>query len=64
MQILHERFVLVPIKQAIRSLPGFSGASGNHFSQKQSIRKPDHEFDLPNMGVDPSLSREDLDRLF
>ena len=52
------------LKQAIRALPGFSKVvSGKYFQQKQSIRKPDQEFDVPNMGVDPSLSREDLDRL-
>ena len=51
-------------KQAIRALPGFSGASGKYFSQKHPIRKPDQEPDLPNMGVDPSLSREQLDRLW
>ena len=52
------------IKQAIRGLPGFSGASGKCFSQKPSASKPDRKFDIPNMGVDPSLSREDLDRLW
>jgi len=51
-------------KQAIRALPGFSEASGKYFAKKQSVPKPDQEFDLPNMGVDPSLSREDLDRLW
>ena len=47
------------VKKAIRALPGFS--DGKCFSQKQS--KAQQEFDLPNMGVDPSLSRADLDRL-
>ena len=47
------------IKRAIRGLPGFFGASGKYFSQKPSSQ----EFDLPNLGVDPWLSREDLDRL-
>jgi hypothetical protein len=52
------------IKRAIRALPGFSVASGKCFSQqKPSASKPDQEFDLPNMGVDPGLSREQLDRL-
>jgi len=51
-------------KQAIRGLPGFSEASWKYFQQKPSASKPDHEFDLPNMGVDPSLSRDDLDRLW
>jgi hypothetical protein len=47
------------IKRAIRALPGFSEACG----KKPSVRKPEQETDLPNMGVDPRLSREDLDRL-
>lgn len=51
------------IKRAIRALPGFPGASGKYFSQEPSAGKPDHEFEIPNMGVVPSLSREDLDRL-
>jgi hypothetical protein len=50
-------------KRAIRGLPGFSTVvSGKYFSQ----RKPNEsqpEFDLPNLGVDPQLSREQLDRL-
>ncbi len=49
-------------KRAIRTLPGFSGASGKYFSQRKPSG-PQQEFDLPNMGVDPSLTREDLDRL-
>jgi hypothetical protein len=51
-------------KRTIRALPGFPGASGKYFSQKQSIRMPDQDLDLPNMGVDPQLSREQLDRLW
>jgi hypothetical protein len=52
------------IKRVIRALPGFSVAvSGKYFSPQPSAGKPDQEFDIPNMGVDPSLSREDLDRL-
>ena len=52
------------IKRAIRGLPGFSKVvSGKYFSHKQTASKPDQEFDLPNMGVNPSLSREQLDRL-
>jgi hypothetical protein len=51
------------IKRAICGLPGFPVASGKYFQQKQSIRKPNQEVDLPNMGVDPQLSREDLNRL-
>jgi hypothetical protein len=51
-------------KRAIRALPGFPEASGKYFSQKQSIRKPVEEPELPNMGVDPQLSREQLDRLW
>jgi hypothetical protein len=51
------------LKRAIRALPGFSEACGNRFGQKPSVRKPEQETDLPNMGVDPRLSREDLDRL-
>jgi hypothetical protein len=47
------------IKRAIRALPGFPEACG----RKRSARKPEQEPDLPNMGVDPRLSREDLDRL-
>ena len=52
------------IKRSIRALPGFSGASGKYFQPKQSATKPNQDFDIPNMGVDPSLSREDLDRLW
>ena len=53
------------IKRAIRALPGFPVASEKYFSQqKPSVSKPDQEFDIPNLGVDPSLSREDLDRLW
>ncbi len=51
------------IKQAIRALSGFFEASGKCFSQKSFADKPDHELDLPNMGVDPRLSRENLGRL-
>ena len=50
------------LKEAIRELPGFSVGSGKYFQQ----RKPSgshQDFDLPNLGVAPSLSREDLDRL-
>jgi hypothetical protein len=47
------------LKQAIRALPGFHEACGT----KRPVRKPDQETDLPNMGVDPRLSKEDLDRL-
>ena len=50
------------IKRAIRALPGFPEASGKYFSQ-QKPSEYQQEFDLPNMGVDPSLSREDLGRL-
>ena len=46
------------IKQAIRALPGFSVESGKYFQQTQPVRKPDQEFDLPNLGVDPNLSRQ------
>ena len=48
------------LKQAIRALPGFS--KGKYFSQRKPSESQ-QEFDLPNMGVDPSLSCEDLDRL-
>jgi hypothetical protein len=51
-------------KRAIRALPGFPVASGKYFSQKPSPNKVDQDLDVPNMGVDPSLSREDLDRLW
>ena len=51
------------VKQSIRALPGFSEAPGKYFSKKPTAIKPDHDFDLVNMGVDPSLSREDLDRI-
>ena len=47
------------LKRAIRALPGFSEACG----RKRSVPKPEREPDFPNMGVDPRLSREDLDRL-
>ena len=50
------------LKRAIHALPGFSEASGKYFSQ-QKPSEYQQEFDLPNMGVDPSLSREDLGRL-
>jgi len=48
-------------KRAIRALPGFSEASGKYFSQRKPSESQ-QEFDLPNMGVDPQLSREQLDR--
>jgi hypothetical protein len=51
------------LKRAIRALPGFSVVVGKYFSPKPSFCKSDQEFDVPNLGVDPSLSREDLDRL-
>jgi hypothetical protein len=51
------------LKRAIRALPGFPEACGRRFGQKPPVRKPEQEPDLPNMGVDPRLSREDLDRL-
>jgi hypothetical protein len=51
------------LKRAIRALPGFPAACGKRFGQKPSIRKPEQEPDLPDMGVDPRLSREDLDML-
>jgi hypothetical protein len=51
------------LKRAIRALPGFPEACGKRFGQKPSVRKPVEDLDLPNMGVDPRLSREDLDRL-
>ncbi len=49
-------------KQAIRATPGFPEESGKYFS-RQKPSKSQQEFDLANMGVDPSLSREHLDRL-
>ena len=49
------------IKQAIRGLPGF--CPPNSHSEAPQVRKPDQELDIPNMGVDPQLSRDDLDRL-
>ena len=51
------------LKRAIRALPGFPEMFGKYFSQERSVCKPDQKPDLPNMGVDPRLSREDLDRL-
>jgi hypothetical protein len=51
------------LKVAIRALPGFAGTSGKHRHQVQQVRQSDQEPDLPNMGVDPRLSREQLDRL-
>ena len=50
------------VKRAIRALPGFSGASGKRFPQRKPSESQ-QEFDIPNMGVDPQLTREDLDRL-
>jgi hypothetical protein len=49
------------LKRAIRALPGFDEACG--YGKRQPVRKLDQEPDLPNMGVDPRLSREDFDRL-
>jgi hypothetical protein len=49
------------IKRAIRALPGFCPPTGNRKSQR--VRRPVVETGLPNMGVDPRLSREQLDRL-
>ena len=55
------------VKQAIRALPGFSEASRRYSLRKNvgmpQVRPPVEEAELPNMGVDPRLSREDLDRL-
>jgi hypothetical protein len=45
------------LKRAIRALPGFRSIP------KMRVRRPVAETDLPNMGVDPRLSREQLDRL-
>jgi hypothetical protein len=47
------------LKRAIRALPGFDEACG----KTQPVRKLEQDLDLPNMGVDPRLSKEDLDRL-
>jgi hypothetical protein len=40
-----------------------SGASGKNRHQVQQVHKPDREPDLPNMGVAPRLSPEQIDRL-
>lgn len=50
------------IKRVIRALPGFPVASRKYFSQRKPSESQ-QDFDFPNMGVDPGLSREDLDRL-
>jgi hypothetical protein len=48
------------LKRAIRALPGF--CPPNNHPKPQQVRSSTVETDLPNMGVDPQLSREDLDR--
>jgi hypothetical protein len=49
------------LKRAIHALAGFCPPNGRHTTQQ--ARKRAEEPDLPNLEVDPSLSREDLDRL-
>lgn len=50
------------LKLAIRALPGFKESSGKCFLEKRPDGKPDEQ-ELMDLGVDPRLSREDLDRL-
>jgi hypothetical protein len=49
------------IKRAIRALPGFFPSNGHR--KAQHVHMSAVEPDLPNPGVDPRLSREQLDRL-
>ena len=52
------------VKQAIRALPGFPMASARYLEGKRRKAGTCGEgTDLPDLGVDPRLSREDLDRL-
>jgi hypothetical protein len=46
------------VKRAIRALPGLCLPNS-----PPQVSKPVQEVDLPNLGVDPGLSREQLDRL-
>jgi len=49
------------LKRAIRAMPGF-GPPNSH-SKTQQVPKPAQEFDILNLGVNPQLTREQLERL-
>ena len=49
------------LKQSIRAMPGFPEASAKRPQQRHLKASP--QTDPPNMGVDPGLSREQLDKI-
>jgi hypothetical protein len=51
------------LKQSIRALPGFAEACAKRLQRRPIKAQPNQQADLPNMGVDPGLSREQLDRM-